>query len=218
MIQVFKCLHGMYICSGALLTLHQSEERTTIFTRGHSLKLLKPFSRLRSRQAFFSQRAVNLWNSPPESAVTVTELLQELSGQGIYGSDATFRYPGFDTTIYTLYKYYKSDTVTPRMRTHTSIGDVTNEQSIGREASSNDEEITSLDFLFAGSRLDSIGPLIPHWALPLAPNYSQNMTETKLACAKPDVSAWWYSAGDCLHMYLRNNANLHVPPWLPPDQ
>ncbi len=29
--------------------------------------------------------------------------------------------------------YYKSDTVTPRVRTNTSIEDVTNEQSIDRE-------------------------------------------------------------------------------------
>ncbi len=79
MIQVFKYLHSMYTCSSTLLPLHQSEDRTT---RGHSLKLLKPSPRLQSRQAFFTQRVVNLWNSLPESAVTAPscKLLQESLG------------------------------------------------------------------------------------------------------------------------------------------
>ena len=43
-------------------------------TRGHNLKLLKPFSRCRSRQLFFSVRSINDWNSLPAYIVNATSL------------------------------------------------------------------------------------------------------------------------------------------------
>ncbi len=116
---VFKYLHGMHTCSSALLPLHHIEERTT---RGHSLKLLKPSPRPRSRQAFFTQRVVNLWNSLPESTVTAPTINSFKNRLDRAWSGAPLRYN------------YKSETVTPCMRTHISIEDVTQEQSIGMEA------------------------------------------------------------------------------------
>ncbi len=103
MIQVFKYLHSMYTCSSALLPLHQSEGRTT---RGHSLKLLKPSPRLRSRQAFFTQRFVNLWNSLPESAVTAPTVNSFKNRLDRAWLDVPFRYD------------YKSETDTSHAHKH----------------------------------------------------------------------------------------------------
>ena len=111
----------MYTCSRALLPLHQSEERST---RGHPLKLLKPSPRLHFRQAFFSHREVNLWNSLPEPVVTAPTLNSFKNRLDRAWSDAPFPY------------YHKADTVTPRMHTNISNEDVIQDQSIhvGREA------------------------------------------------------------------------------------
>ena len=66
MIQVFKFLSG----SNALTScnfLHVSDNSQV--TRGHSLKLVKEFSRTDIRRFSFSQRVVHEWNSLPEWVV-----------------------------------------------------------------------------------------------------------------------------------------------------
>ena len=42
----------------------------TSVTRGNSLKLNKPRSRLNIRQNFFSQRVINAWNQLPEFVIS----------------------------------------------------------------------------------------------------------------------------------------------------
>ena len=44
------------------------------YTRGHFKKLYKPFSRLKIRSQFFSQRVIDEWNSLPNSVVSSVSL------------------------------------------------------------------------------------------------------------------------------------------------
>jgi len=43
-------------------------------TRGHSLKLFVPSSRVNCRQHFFAVRVIDVWNSPPEDVVAAQQL------------------------------------------------------------------------------------------------------------------------------------------------
>ena len=47
---------------------------SNLYTRGHSKKLYKPFSRLKIRSQFFSQRVIDEWNSLPNSVVSSVSL------------------------------------------------------------------------------------------------------------------------------------------------
>ena len=44
------------------------------YTRGHCKKLYKPFSRLKIRSQFFSQRVIDEWNSLPNSVASSVSL------------------------------------------------------------------------------------------------------------------------------------------------
>lgn len=70
LIETFKILtdrEGFDKCK--LFTLH-SQDRT----RGHSLKLVKPRSRLNCRKFFYSQRIINSWNQLPDKVIQATSV------------------------------------------------------------------------------------------------------------------------------------------------
>ena len=72
MIQVFKFLSGSIALTSCNF-LHVSDNSQV--TRGHSLKLVKEFSRTDIRRFSFSQRVVNEWNSLPEWVVSSNSVL-----------------------------------------------------------------------------------------------------------------------------------------------
>ena len=66
LIEIYKLLHQYYeVDPSIFFTLNP-----TVITRGHEFKLFKNRSRLLIRHNFFSNRAVNLWNSLPRSVVS----------------------------------------------------------------------------------------------------------------------------------------------------
>ena len=68
-IETFKILKGKEgIPMNSLFSLNTS------VTRGTSLKLNKPRSRLNIRQNFFSQRVINAWNQLPEFVISSTSV------------------------------------------------------------------------------------------------------------------------------------------------
>ena len=72
MIQVFKFLSGSIALTSCNF-LHVSDHSQV--TRGHSLKLVKEFSRTDIQRFSFSQRVVNEWNSLPEWVVSSISVL-----------------------------------------------------------------------------------------------------------------------------------------------
>ena len=69
LIETFKILKGKEgIPMNSLFSLNTS------VTRGNSLKLNKPRSRLNIRQNFFSQRVINAWNQLPEFVISSTSV------------------------------------------------------------------------------------------------------------------------------------------------
>ena len=54
MIDVFKYLHNIYDTERSKLEAYQGRD-----TRGHSLKIAKPYCRLKVRRGFFSARVVS---------------------------------------------------------------------------------------------------------------------------------------------------------------
>jgi hypothetical protein len=72
MIEVYKCLHGLYCidCSD-IIPLHRNEG---VVTRGHSLKLEKRGHYSQSRANFFGFRVVNAWNSLPDDTVSASSV------------------------------------------------------------------------------------------------------------------------------------------------
>ncbi len=100
MIHTYKYLHGLHKTRTYMLPVCRQPA-----TRGHSLRLRKDFCRLRSRQAFYSQRVVDLWKSLPDSTVTAPTLNSFKNRLDRVWSHAPFRYD------------YKSLPVTTRMRT-----------------------------------------------------------------------------------------------------
>ena len=67
--EVYKYLHDMYKTYKSLFcTLSQHT------LRGHSLKLVKPYTRTLIRSKFFSHRVVNTWNSLPDAVVSSPSL------------------------------------------------------------------------------------------------------------------------------------------------
>ena len=69
LILVFKNLHGLVSVS-----LPFFDRRYTTKTRGHSLKLILPLTRLDCRKHFFAVRVVPAWNSLTEEAVTASSV------------------------------------------------------------------------------------------------------------------------------------------------
>ena len=70
MILIYQIMHQLFnIPSSAFFTLSSYTS-----SRGHNLKLLKPFSRCRSCQSFFSIRSISDWNSLPAYIVNATPL------------------------------------------------------------------------------------------------------------------------------------------------
>jgi len=71
LLEVYKIVHGL--CNSLpfedLFALDNSGR-----TRGHSLKLMKKRCRLDLRCYFFSQRAVDVWNSLDDQSVTASSL------------------------------------------------------------------------------------------------------------------------------------------------
>ena len=66
LIEIYKILNRYYnVEPSKFFTLS-----TTVTTRGHPFKLFKHRSRLLVRHNYFTNRAVNLWNSLPGSVVT----------------------------------------------------------------------------------------------------------------------------------------------------
>ena len=65
-IEVFKILNGFYnVNPNEFFTPAVSTN-----TRGHLMKLFKPYSRLNVRSNFFTQRVVNHWNNLPKQVVS----------------------------------------------------------------------------------------------------------------------------------------------------
>jgi hypothetical protein len=60
----FKILHGISVIDRSMFALCKSR------TRGHSMKLIKPFCRVDFIENAFCNRRINVWNSLPESVVS----------------------------------------------------------------------------------------------------------------------------------------------------
>ena len=69
MIEVYKIVHGFYGVSVDVLP-----RETATLTRGHTFKLKKRYCRTATRQAFFSYRVVDAWNSLPNFVVTAPSI------------------------------------------------------------------------------------------------------------------------------------------------
>ena len=65
MLQVFKIVNGIDRLNPSIFFRLNSESST----RGHDQKFVKNNARLGARQAVFSQRVVNDWNSLPSSVI-----------------------------------------------------------------------------------------------------------------------------------------------------
>ena len=74
-IETYKYLHGLYqVNHDGIFCLCASDPVPQVTTRGHSYKLCKKRCNTRSRQQFFGNRIVNLWNSLPEDVVSAPSL------------------------------------------------------------------------------------------------------------------------------------------------
>ena len=65
---------------------------SNLYTRGHSKKLYKPFSRLKIRSQFFSPRVIDEWNSLPNSVVSSVSLNELKRNYDNYHSDKKFKF------------------------------------------------------------------------------------------------------------------------------
>ena len=70
LIETFKIMKRIYKVDPTKLFKTKESQ-----TRGHSLKIYKPHSRLNTRKNFFSQRVINDWNKLPETAVNAKNIL-----------------------------------------------------------------------------------------------------------------------------------------------
>ena len=66
-------------------------QMSNLYTRGHSKKLYKPFSRLKIRSQFFSQRVIDEWNSLPNSVVCSVSLNEFKRNYDNYYGDKRFK-------------------------------------------------------------------------------------------------------------------------------
>jgi len=67
----YKIIHGLVLLScDRFLTIVYDH---TTWTRGHSLKLFVPSSRVNCRQHFFAVRVIDVWNSLPDDVVSANE-------------------------------------------------------------------------------------------------------------------------------------------------
>ena len=65
---------------------------SNLYTRGHSKKLYKPFSRLKIWSQFFSQKVIDEWNSLPNSVLFSVSLNEFKRNYDNYYSDKKFRF------------------------------------------------------------------------------------------------------------------------------
>ena len=65
LIEMYKYIHGKYICENPVFQINQDKR-----TRGHSLRIDKGHHRLNLRGNYFTVRAITSWNDLPEEVVT----------------------------------------------------------------------------------------------------------------------------------------------------
>ena len=53
---------------------HLLKLNSSVITRGHEKRLLKPFIKTECRKHFFSNRVINNWNSLPNDVINATDL------------------------------------------------------------------------------------------------------------------------------------------------
>ena len=67
-------------------------QMSNLYTRGHSKKLYKPFSRLKIQIQFFSQRVIDEWNSLPNSVVCSVSLNEFKRNYDNFYGDKRFKF------------------------------------------------------------------------------------------------------------------------------
>lgn len=87
LIETYKILHGIYDTNttACLFNLSNSD-----FTRGHNLKLNKPFCNTRKFHQFFTNRTISLWNSLPSDIVNAVSINSFKNRIDIYFSDLKY--------------------------------------------------------------------------------------------------------------------------------
>ena len=84
----------VYILLNDLIDLDRERifRMSNLYTRGHSKKIYKPFSRLKIRSEFFSQRVIDEWNSLPNCVVSSVSLSEFKRSYDNYYGDKRFKF------------------------------------------------------------------------------------------------------------------------------